>query len=217
MKKTLLTALAAVMLVVSAQGVILARAQEAVPAQNAQTQAMQTEEGSLPGEVPAQSSAVDSMTPALHAVVLAMLNHEQAVFDSGDPVLGWEALYNMLSLYGQLDERSDYVGEDLVLPVETVMDFSAALVPSFSQLGGLPEDLSDRLAYDEEIDSYLVTCGSDSLAQIQVTQLENEDGTLNVTGALVYLVDGSDLAQFRAVLAPRDNMFGYTIAGMELL
>lgn len=217
MKKTLLTALAAVMLVVSAQGVILARAQEAVPAQNAQTQAMQTEEGSLPGEVPAQSSAVDSMTPALHAVVLAMLNHEQAVFDSGDPVLGWEALYNMLSLYGQLDERSDYVGEDLVLPVETVMDFSAALVPSFSQLGGLPGDLSDRLAYDEEIDSYLVTCGSDSLAQIQVTQLENQNGTLNVTGALVYLVDGSDLAQFRAVLAPRDNMFGYTIAGMELL
>lgn len=217
MKKTLLTALAAVMLVVSAQGVILARAQEAVPAQNAQTQAMQTEEGSLPGEVPAQSSAVDSMTPALHAVVLAMLNHEQAVFDSGDPVLGWEALYNMLSLYGQLDERSDYVGEDLVLPVETVMDFSAALVPSFSQLGGLPEDLSDRLAYDEEIDSYLVACGSDSLAQIQVTQLENQNGTLNVTGALVYLVDGSDLAQFRAVLAPRDNMFGYTIAEMELL
>ena len=217
MKKTLLTALAAVMLVVSAQGVILARAQEAVPAQNAQTQAMQTEEGSLPGEVPAQSSAVDSMTPALHAVVLAMLNHEQAVFDSGDPVLGWEALYNMLSLYGQLDERSDYVGEDLVLPVETVMDFSAALVPSFSQLGGLPGDLSDRLAYDEEIGSYLVTCGSDSLAQIQVTQLENQNGTLNVTGALVYLVDGSDLAQFRAVLAPRDNMFGYTIAGMELL
>ena len=217
MKKTLLTALAAVMLVVSAQGVILARAQEAVPAQNAQTQAMQTEEGSLPGEVPAQSSAVDSMTPALHAVVLAMLNHEQAVFDSGDPVLGWEALYNMLSLYGQLDERSDYVGEDLVLPVETVMDFSAALVPSFSQLGGLPVDLSDRLAYDEEIDSYLVTCGSDSLAQIQVTQLENQNGTLNVTGALVYLVDGSDLAQFRAVLAPRDNMFGYTIAEMELL
>ena len=217
MKKTLLTALAAVMLVVSAQGVILARAQEAVPAQNAQTQAMQTEEGSLPGEVPAQSSAVDSMTPALHAVVLAMLNHEQAVFDSGDPVLGWEALYNMLSLYGQLDERSDYVGEDLVLPVETVMDFSAALVPSFSQLGGLPEDLSDRLAYDEEIDSYLVTCGSDSLAQIQVTQMENQNGTLNVTGALVYLVDGSDLAQFRAVLAPRDNMFGYTIAEMELL
>ncbi len=217
MKKTLLTALAAVMLVVSAQGVILARAQEAVPAQNAQTQAMQTEEGSLPGEVPAQSSAVDSMTPALHAVVLAMLNHEQAVFDSGDPVLDWEALYNMLSLYGQLDERSDYVGEDLVLPVETVMDFSAALVPSFSQLGGLPEDLSDRLAYDEEIDSYLVTCGSDSLAQIQVTQLENQNGTLNVTGALVYLVDGSDLAQFRAVLAPRDNMFGYTIAEMELL
>lgn len=59
--------------------------------------------------------------------------------------------------------------------------------------------------------------GSDSLAQIQVTQLENQNGTLNVTGALVYLVDGSDLAQFRAVLAPRDNMFGYTIAGMELL
>ena len=92
------------------------------------------------------------------------------------------------------------------------MDFAAAITSGFDTLGEMPGALSDRLTYDPEIDSYLVTCGSDSLAQVQVRQQESRDGVLYLSGALVYLVDGSELAGFQAVLTPRDSMFGYTLS-----
>ena len=212
MKKYAAAILAAVLLLAPLQSVLV-RAQEAAPDQK---ETVQAQEGYRPGDSPAQTGAVDAMSPALHGVILAILHQEAAVFDGTDPELGWEALYNMLSLYGQLDERSEYIGEDLVLPVETAADFAAAIVPSLSDLGAMPEELSDRMVYDPEIDSYLVTCGSDSLAQIQVEQQETRDGALHLSGALVYLVDGSELAQFQAVLAPRDNMFGYTVSQLEI-
>ena len=56
----------------------------------------------LPGDVPAQTGAVESMSPVLHAMLLAMLNHDVRSFDRSDGELAWEGLYNMLSLYGQL-------------------------------------------------------------------------------------------------------------------
>ena len=122
----------------------------------------------------------------------------------------------MLSLYGQLDERSEYVGEDLLLPRETVQDYAAAL-PMSGALGDLPDDLSDRMIYDASSDSYRVVCGNDSLAEIQLNQTVQANGTLRLAGRLVYVVDGSSLAQFQAVLQPTDSMFGYVITSMELL
>lgn len=214
MKKLLLTAMIATLLIVPLQGVAMAETQEAVSSETAVSQ----DSTFVPGEVPAQTDAVQSMTPAVHAMILAMFHYNLSQFDYSNPQLGWETLYNMLSLYGQMDERSEYLDERLVLPVETVMDFSSAIFSSFDQLGGLPADLSDRMVYDPEVDSYLVTCGSDSLAEIQLTDSqEASDGVLTLTGTLSYLVDGSDLAQFRATLQPRDNMFGYTITALELL
>ena len=212
MKKCVLAVVTALVLLAPFQGVLV-RAQEAdlVPEQAAAAQ-----ESYHPGDVPAQTGAADAMTPAIHGVLLAMLHQGAAVFDGSDPALGWEALYNMLSLYGQMDDRSDYIGEDLVLPVETVMDFAVAITSGFDTLGEMPAELSDRLTYDPEIDSYLVICGSDSLAQLQVRQQESRDGVLYLSGALVYLVDGSELAGFQAVLTPRDSMFGYTLSRLTV-
>lgn len=212
MKKLLLTTMIAALLALPMGSVALATAQEtAAP----ETELIQ-EADFVPGGVPAETDALESMTPAIHAVLLAMLNEDQTTFDAGSS-LSWEILYNMLSLYGQLDDRAEYRGEDLVIPVETVMDFAAALFPDFEALGPLSEDLADRMVYDSEIDSYLVTCGSDSLAEIRLTSAERTGSGLELTGALVYLVDSSDLAPFHATLQPRDNMFGYTIAALELL
>ena len=212
MKKYLLSILTAALLLAPLQG-ILVQAQGPVPAQE---NASPVQEQNPSGTSPAQTDAVASMTPAIHAVILAMLHQDAASFDGAEPVLGWEALYNMLSLYGQLDDRSEYLGEDLVLPVETVMDFAVALVPSYASLGSLPSELADRMVYDPEIDSYLVTCGSDSLSQIQVENVERTGQVLHLSGALVYLVDGSALARFQAVFTPQDNMFGYTISHLEI-
>lgn len=220
MKKLLLTAMIAAMLIVPFHGVAMAQNEEAPSSQPPASQtetATPLEDGFVPGDVPAQTDAAQAMTPAIHAMLMAMAHHQLDSFDYADPQLGWETLYNMLSLYGQMDERSDYLGERLVLPVETAMDFSAAIFPSFADLGQLPAELSDRLVYDPEIDGYLVTCGSDSLAEVRLTgSRQTGDGALALEGELVYVVDGSSLAAFQAVLQPRDNMFGYTISALEL-
>ncbi len=213
MKKLLLTAMIAAMLLVPFQGVALAQNQEAGAPD---TQAAMDSQF-VPGEVPAQTDAVQSMTPAIHAMILSMFLRELQVFDFSNAQLGWETLYNMLSMYGQMDERSDYLNEQLVLPVETAMDFSSAIFPSFDSLGSLPSELSDRMVYDPEIDSYLLTCGSDSLAEIQLSASRQvSGGALELEGELVYVVDGSSLARFQATLQPRDNMFGYVISALQL-
>ncbi|MGE4276239.1 MAG: hypothetical protein AB7E30_03565 [Lawsonibacter sp.] len=213
MKKYLLTLMIAALLILPMGGAALADSPE-----TASSDALVSEELEyVPGSVPAETDMLQSITPAVHAAVLAMLHHDLAVFDRTDPALGWETLYNMLSLYGQMDDRSEYIGEDLVLPVESVMDFSSALFPSFDTLGQLPADLSDRMVYSPEIDSYQLVCGNDSLAQIQLKSSLRDGDNVELTGSLVYLVDGSDLARFQATLQPSDNMFGYTIMELNLL
>ena len=212
MKKILLTAMLAALLVLPLEGVALA--ENTAPEQET-SQGQQLDY--VPGGVPAQTDLATSMSPAIHAMILAMTNHGLANYDATNTPLGWETLYNMLSLYGQMDERSEYLGEDLVLPVETAMDFSAALPTAVNGLGDLPQELSDRMTYESEIDSYRLACGNDNLAEVRVDAMDRQGDSLVLSGALTYLVDNTDLAQFQAVLEPRDNMFGYAIVQMELL
>lgn len=210
MKKTLLTAMLAALLVFPLEGIAQA---ETVEASLPETEISQQVEFN-PGEVPAETAALDSVTPAIHGVVLAMLNHETDHLSLADPTLGWESLYNMLSLYGQMDDRAEYSEEELTLPSEIVMDFSAALAV---ELGELPADLADRMVYEADTDCYHLVCGDAGLAQIQLDSPTTADGALEVTGTLVYLVDGSDLARFQATLVPTDSLFGYTLTALELL
>ena len=169
------------------------------------------------GAVPAQTDAVQSMSPAVHGVVLAMLHHGADQFRADDAALAWESLYNMLSLYGQMDERSEYRDSDhLLLLSETVRDYAAALDVPFDALGPLPEALYDRIVYDAAADSYQVVCGNDSQAQFQVYAAEQTAGGLVLEGALVSLPDQRELTRFEAVLQPRDSMFGYAITALTL-
>ena len=75
----------------------------------------------VPGSIPAETGAVESMTPALHAGLLTLLHlgDDALTSDAGR----WETVYNMLSLYGQLDERADSGDGLLTVPAETVLDF----------------------------------------------------------------------------------------------
>ena len=123
-----------------------------------------------------------------------------------------------LSLYGQLDERSEYQDSDhLLLLSETVQDYSAALDLSFHSLGALPSALSDRLTYDAAADTYQVMCGNDSLTRFQIQATWQTADGLVLTGVLEDLAQQADLARFEAVLQPRDNMFGYAITGLTLV
>lgn len=154
------------------------------------------------------------MTPALHAGLLTLLH-------LGDDALTseqgrWETVYNMLSLYGQLDERADSGDGLLTVPAETVLDFSAALPGGPVDLNTLPEELTDRMTYLADQDSFRVVCGDDNLAEIRLDRSSVERDKLVLSGSLVYSVDDSVLTGFRAVLRPADNLFGYQIEALTL-
>lgn len=168
-------------------------------------------QGYLPGDVPAETDAVESMGPALHALMLAMLNHDVTRFDIDDSGLAWEGLYNMLSLYGQMDTRSITEQGELFLPEETVRDYAAALDLDLDELGDPPAAIRDRLNYDNVSHTYVLVCGEDNLAQIQVDSFQSSSRSCTLTGSLVYVVDGQALTGFQAILLPCDNMFGYIV------
>lgn len=170
----------------------------------------------IPGDLPAQTGAEESMGPVLHAMLLAMLNHDVKDFDLGDSELSWEGLYNMLSLYGQLDSRCDEKNGELFLPEETVRDYAAALDADFEALGDLPAGLRDRMNYDNVSCCYLLVCGEDDQVQVRTDSLRTEGTALVLSGALVDEVEGENLVRFRAVLRPRDNMFGYAVSALSI-
>lgn len=171
----------------------------------------------LPGDLPAQTGAVESMSPVLHALLLAMLNQDRISFDFEDGGLAWEGLYNMLSLYGQLDSRCDEKNGELLLPEETVRDYAAALAADFEALDGPPADLRDRMNYDNVSRCYLLVCGEDDMVCVQVDSLRAKGAGLLLSGALVDEVEGETLIRFRAVLQPRDNMFSYTVTELSIV
>ena len=186
------------------------------PADNQETTAPVQAQNYLPGDVPAETDAAESMSPALHALVLAMLNHDVKRFDFENSSLTWEGLYNMLSLYGQMDSRSTSEQGELFLPEETVRDYAAALALSFNALGDPPAAIRDRLNYDNVSRCYVVVCGEDNLARIQVESLKSSGKDCVLTGALVYEVENEVLVRFQATLQPRDNMFGYAISALRI-
>lgn len=211
MNKLLTTALITALLVLPLGTVALADHEE-TPEMSSSSQEY------IPGGVPAQVNAEQAMSPALHGVLLAMMNHNVDSFDSSNTALAWESLYNMLSLYGQLDNRSEYQNADtLLLLSETVRDYTAALDCSFDDLGPLPQELSDRMTYDAASDSYQVVCGNNEQARFEIRSSRDNGGIVTLSGALVYLADGSDLAQFEATLQSRDSMFGYAITSLHLI
>lgn len=206
-KKILTATLVTSMLILPVSSVAPAGSVEA-PA-SAQTQSY------LPGDVPAETDAAESMSPALHALVLAMVNHDVKRFDFNDAALTWEGLYNMLSLYGQMDSRSITEQGELFLPEETVMDYAAVLDVDLDELGAPPASIRDRLNYDNVFRSYVVVCGEDNLAQIQVESLTASSDGYVLTGALVYEVENEVLVRFQATLQPQDNMFGFVVSALS--
>ena len=207
MKKLLLTTLLAALLILPLGTIALADNETAaVPPQSVEY---------IPGSIPAQTD-LSSMLPAMHAVLLAMDNQGVTSFTANDETLSWEMLYNMLSMYGQMDDRAYYDGEMLVLPSETVMDYSAALFELPPAAETLPAELADRMTYDAMLDEYRLYCGSDDLSQVVIDATANSVGSVELSGRLVYLAADETLCSFTASLTVCDNLFGYTLTELNV-
>ena len=143
-------------------------------------------------------------------------SHDTNTLDLTDGALVWEGLYNMLSLYGQMDSRADSDNGELFLPEETVQDYAASLDVEIDSLSPMPADLRDRINYDNVSRCYVIFRGEDDQAQLQTDSIQAAADGLVLTGGLVYVVDGQVLTQFRAVLQRQDNMFGFSIRSLTI-
>ena len=122
MKKRLLSICLIVILVLSLGGAAMA--------------ASKPENSFIPGRVPAETDAIQSVTPPIHALVLCMVENDLEY--SKIRLFTWKSLYYMLSLYGQMDARAELTDDMLILPAETAADYASALFPDFQGLPPLP-------------------------------------------------------------------------------
>ncbi len=169
------------------------------------------------GTVPAQSSSIEGMVAPVNAMVLCMLERDLAYDESSDLFL-WNSLYYMISLYGQMDDRAELTDESLILPSETVCDYAAALFTNYNGLPELPAQLWEFVSYDAQSDCFVLARGDAGLSELVIeTVNELDNGTCQITGALVALEDNSILCRFDATLAANNSMFGYSISALNIL
>ena len=169
------------------------------------------------GDAPAQAAAAESMLPAVHGSLLAMLHHDASAFSPEDGALAWEGLYNMLALYGALDSLCDERSGELSLPEETVWDYAAALGIRLEELPPLPADMADRIGYDNVSHCYVLICGDQGPARLLADSVQAENGVLLLTGSFFDPAEDEVLARFQAELRPQDSMFGYVLSGLTVL
>lgn len=206
MKKLILSLTLIALLTASLGGAAFAQSQQE-PLPEVTTETAQ-------GSAPAQADASQSMYPAVHALVMAMTeNHLD--YDTEDPEFLWTSLYYMLSLYGEMDERSELTDDTLILPSEVVQDYAAALYPDVATLPEIPAPISERISYRASDGTYRLARGDEGLSQVTVEPpIYLSSGPVVMNGALKSLEDGSDLRKFQVTLAARDCMFGYIITDL---
>lgn len=182
----------------------------------AATAVSKPESSFIPGHVPAETDALQSVTPPVHALVLCMTENNLEYGKSD--LFTWKSLYYMLSLYGQMDTRAELTDDTLILPAETVADYACALFPDFRGLPKVPTALKDAVRYDAGQDQYLLARGDEGLAETVLSESRTlSGGGLLVSGSLVDPSNGSVLVNFQATLTPNDGMFGYAVADLKLL
>ena len=209
MKKLLLTALLAAAMLLPLGTIALAEDETSAP----DTEAVYLY---VPGNAPAQTD-ISAMIPALHGVLLAMDNQGSASFSGDRDALSWEMMYNLLSMYGQMDDRAWFDGDVLLLPGEAVIDYSSAFLPAPLSPDTLPEALADRITYDAQSDVYRLYCGSDDLAQVVIDECVETSDCASLSGRLVYLAEDETLLSFAADLTVQDNMFGYALTELTMM
>ncbi len=168
------------------------------------------------GSVPAESELTEGIQLPIHALVLAMWEHE-LTYDIQSAPFVWNALYYALSLYGEADDRAQLTQEALLLPSEAVNDFSRALFADLAEPPPLPIELSSFIRYENTSDTYHLSLGDFALTQLQLGPLTAQsDGTFLAEGSLSALEDGAPLCSFRATLLENDTMFGFSVAEIGL-
>ncbi len=168
------------------------------------------------GSFPAERDRTDGISLPLTALALSMLEHS-AAYTPDDNHFVWLALYYVLSLCGQDDERAELVGDTLLLPAECVQDFHAALfLPR--RLPPVPTQAADRIRYSSKDDQYSLAVGDMALVEPHLTTpVSMGDKLVSLSGTLTEPDSGDVVCTFHAVLTENDSMFGFSVVDFALL
>lgn len=168
------------------------------------------------GSVPAEAELTEGIQLPIHAMVLSMWEHEMS-YDIRSAPFVWNALYYVLSMYGEMDDRAELTDEALVLPSESVNDFARALFAGLDLLPPLPPESSEFISYDATLDTYRLSLGDFALTRIALAPLtEQANGVFVADGTLFALEDDFPLLTFHTVLAENDTMFGFSVLDVSL-
>lgn len=168
------------------------------------------------GSVPAQSERTEGIRLPLHALVLAMWEHE-LTYDIRSAPFVWNALFYALSLYGEADDRAQLTDEALLLPSEAVYDFARALFADLEELPALPPEADGFVSYETTSDTYRLSLGDFAQTQLQTGVLTAQaDGSFVLDGSLLALEDNTPLCSFRVTLQENDTMFGFSVTEISL-
>ena len=128
-------------------------------------------------------TAISDMTAPVDALVRCMLENDMT-YDPEDSEFFWTALCYFAGAYGQHHPLAELSDTDLALPTQAVQEHAIALFADYDDLPEIPADLSFRVTYDADSDTYHFSLGDIGLSETTLTFEEEQNGIVTVRAEL---------------------------------
>ena len=159
------------------------------------------------------------MYPLLQAHALAQLNG--GAFDPDDPQYFWQTVAFAIDGCGMDFYTAETVGSALVLSRGVIEEIASGLFENGGAvLLEIPESLAGDIQYDNEADAFAHPLNENGFTVSPTALVQNADGTLTLTAALLTGEDGAQVASFTAVLVPNarsgNSLFTLSVRSLTL-
>lgn len=156
-----------------------------------------------------QKDEISHMTAPIDSVIRCMLENNMS-YDPSDPEFFWTSLSYFVGAYGQNHTLAELTDSTITLPKKAVQEHAIALFADYDDLLPLPEDLSDRVTYDESTDSYTFSLGDIGLSTTELSDERMENGVLTLQANLLSTMDGSAIGTWKVTMTENTYADGIT-------
>lgn len=156
-----------------------------------------------------QKDEISHMTAPIDSVIRCMLENNME-YDPSDPEFFWTSLSYFAGAYGQNHVDAKLTDDSITLPKKAVQEHAIALFADYDDLLPLPEELSDRVTYDESTDSYTFSLGDIGLSTTELTYERMENGVLTLEADLNSTLDGASIGAWTVTLTENTYADGIT-------
>lgn len=182
---------------------------------------------SLPDTPPAQSEGtelpetISAMAAPIHALAETML-YTGADYQPQDSEFFWNSLHFFLETYGNRHGAVGLSEEGVMrVPRKTMQEHAIALFSDYSDLLELPESLSNRIAYDDGWDAYLIYPTDYAPYTLSLSDLTEQEGEYHLEASLSD-VAGDKVGTWEVVLVKNtyadgieNPLYPYSVSSMK--